>query len=98
MSNMLTDSLWKHIKKNSTKDGYVRREYDNGFVRLLCSTKEIDFTKDPNQSDDNVRWACSFIHSGKIEEFNDLTWEKMATKFENLSLEKKLGQKEMFND
>jgi len=89
-----SDNLYKHLKYNSATEGLVKREYANEYVRLLCSTKEIDFTKDPDASDDNVKWDCTFITSRGAEEAL-LSWDAMFVAFERSTLNGKNQQSEI---
>ena len=86
-----SDNLYKSLKHHSIKDGIVNRVYENEFVRLQCSKREIQM--DENEEDD--KWNCTFIHSGKIDEAV-LAWDYMVNRFEKITLDKKLAEPELF--
>jgi hypothetical protein len=83
--------MYKYLKSHSVQNGVVRRVYESDYVKLMCNTKEIL----ADEPDHDVRWNCTFLHSGKIEE-GAFSWNKMADMFDEITTEKRLGQKELF--
>ena len=90
MSNN-ADNMHKHLKHHSVKNGIVSRVYENEFVRLQCSKREIQM----EENDDDEKWNCTFIYGGKIDEA-ELLWDYMANRFERISLDRKLAEPELF--
>lgn len=88
-----TDNMYKHLKSNTKRDGYIHRAYDNGLVLLRCSIREIT---DPKEDDAKLKWLAHFLtHETGREHSAQCSWDVMVDKYERMSLEAKVGQREV---
>lgn len=88
-----TDNMYKHLKSNKKRDGYIHRIYDNGNVLLSCSIKELT---DPKLDDAKLKWLCEFTaqETGKTQS-GEYSWDSMANIYERMTLELRAGQREV---